>query len=78
MNTCKIEHRFYSEKPISDAIMILVAFLFPGPLLEVAIDHESECRGKNEQDKKQEDERWHKPNPFCIIQLYVCLNMCGV
>jgi hypothetical protein len=54
--------------------MILVAFLLPGSPLEVTIDHESKCRGKNQQDKEQEDEGWHNTNPFCIIQPYVCLN----
>jgi hypothetical protein len=54
--------------------MILVAFLFPGSPFEVTIDHKSKCRGKNQQDKEQEDERGHNTIPFCVIQPYVCLN----
>src|SRR5579884_624020 len=65
---------FLLRKNASKAIMILVAFLFPGSSLEVTIDHKSKCGGKNQQDKEQEDEGGHNTIPFCVIQPYVCLN----
>src|SRR5438105_11799327 len=53
------------SKHLSDAIMVLVAFLFPRSLLRVTIDHIAKGACKDNEDEDQEDERLHNHILYC-------------
>jgi len=53
------------SKHLSDAIMVLVAFLFPRSLLGVTIDHIAKGARKDHEDEDQEDERLHNDILCC-------------
>jgi hypothetical protein len=52
---------------VLDSIMVLVPFLFPGPIPGLMIHREGKSAYKERECEKQEDERWHDATPFCRI-----------
>jgi len=61
------------SKHLSDAIMVLVAFLFPRSLLGVTIDHIAKGARKDHEDEDQEDERLIMISFVVVLQTRVLL-----